>query len=1536
MCNFVYSSNQPLISKLSVFQEVEKDNNSEERKSHLSYSSPSSARSGKPHLCDTLLPRSKSQPKKALQPVFSPCLTSPQTQHGSVQSNNIPQASELFKVYRHITSKYENENHQPKYINSFCESSPNLDGHLFQNINKNNFETDNRFTSDNRLDSQILKLNQEADDKAVSCVECRELRCPKTCTNWKAHCLQRAGKISALPLTNGGTGKPFSSSLSLLSFSALNQQFSEKSSNEHFINHTSNFSLEEDKGNSFSQSSEPLVKALGQHCSNISFVKLVQNKADGLEDLKPGKQHTSASASSFAWNKLYSPNTSAKALSDQDNRQTERKKLKHNPISSLPSFHILSSFPVSVTNTNLCESDQPFREAGSFWSAKPPSPSLHSNMAKGYVKALAEQINHLGPPAGSNGSEEEEGDSSVSVHDMVRKINRSKSDAAFPSSPSVGKNTTSKNAHNSGALQPGAFKGDSKSPQYQSGSGVSTDVPSKSSLFESLKKAADKKRQVSNAVGANNISTEHEPSKLHSLKTDAGRENFSSQSFAQNSSMQTHPNNNPSNGSENGESSYPLPSKISLKHRKYSEPPFWSPSAKSETESFNSNPGSQMPVSLSKAKPPVDYSRKPSLDHKKIPSGLSTKRPSLPSHAIISDFVQSNQSINEKEKVSPSSTASSTSSSSSPLSPPSLVVSCHPSHASNENNEPERDETDFACRLNTKDTRDNSVSNCQESKETALHGESVASVKKGTENSAAPALTSVCPESMTLQPPSSPAGSESPALRLSRGRAISEYRESVLKTIYDNGPPLNAAELFDSSWSDSDSFNDFADENDEEDEETGNDALDAHGKDGGTGGEDGMGTDTPVASPVKTEAERKADSENKRRLIVQEMLKTEKDYVARLHLLHHVFYFRLDKANRQQEFVPPDILNHMFSNIKSIYLFHHDFLLQQMEEKVTNWDQDPRIGDLLKRNAPFLKMYSEYIANFDNAMKLIDQWTKKSSKFSNIIKTIQELPECGSLSLQHHMLEPIQRVPRYEMLIKDYVKHLPVDSPDIKDAQDALDLVTKAAIHSNQAMKKIERFQKLLDVYQTLKGVPLDFISPTREFVTQGPVTKIAARSGEKLPRQLFLFNDLILVCTQYNTLLGTFNVRSQLEMDSIEIKPGNNMHIAKTFRVHSKQKAVELLDEDQNGGSFGWEQKIQDQLALYKKRKRSIKHEDNGDYIYEPSMPDSWVGKTAPVWIPDDAATMCMLCQMAFNMLRRRHHCRACGKLICRSCSPKNAPLQYNKGKIERVCTVCYDIIVNKQTAGWADFADKKKGLLQIKASEPALMSSYVQCSEDNGNSWHRMWITAHKDFVLYCFKAHEDVSAISCLPLPGHEVKQVWDVEGRPHVFSLVHKHKVVSLYQAQDDKQLKNWISVVGKLVQAEIPDETVRLSTCSYISNASISSDGDSGSSGFANTGSGGNQHSGSSNNDIPAAVTTTSTSASNTTITSNDSGTSQADSGLPGEDGDIYMNWTRHDNHDPDQDCLSVEAPGVSDDHEEADKVSQYDNVDAVAVDGSSC
>lgn len=52
-------------------------------------------------------------------------------------------------------------------------------------------------------------------------------------------------------------------------------------------------------------------------------------------------------------------------------------------------------------------------------------------------------------------------------------------------------------------------------------------------------------------------------------------------------------------------------------------------------------------------------------------------------------------------------------------------------------------------------------------------------------------------------------------------------------------------------------------------------------------------------------------------------------------------------------------------------------------------DTNPRLGDILQKLAPFLKMYGEYVKNFDRAMGLVSSWTHRSPQFKDVIHSIQ-------------------------------------------------------------------------------------------------------------------------------------------------------------------------------------------------------------------------------------------------------------------------------------------------------------------------------------------------------------------------------------------------------------------------------------------------------------------------------------------------------------------------------------------------------------------
>ncbi|CAJ0576520.1 unnamed protein product, partial [Mesorhabditis spiculigera] len=73
-------------------------------------------------------------------------------------------------------------------------------------------------------------------------------------------------------------------------------------------------------------------------------------------------------------------------------------------------------------------------------------------------------------------------------------------------------------------------------------------------------------------------------------------------------------------------------------------------------------------------------------------------------------------------------------------------------------------------------------------------------------------------------------------------------------------------------------------------------------------------------------------------------------------------------------------------------------------------------------------------------------------------------------------------------------------------------------------------------------------------------------------------------------------------------------------------------------------------------------------------------LGKVKPFWIPDADCMVCMLCSAKFTLLVRRHHCRACGRVLCAACCNEKASLAYlgddEKKNKQRVCQPCLSML--------------------------------------------------------------------------------------------------------------------------------------------------------------------------------------------------------------------------------------------------------------------
>ncbi|KAM4734233.1 FYVE, RhoGEF and PH domain-containing protein 4a isoform 2-T2 [Anableps anableps] len=557
--------------------------------------------------------------------------------------------------------------------------------------------------------------------------------------------------------------------------------------------------------------------------------------------------------------------------------------------------------------------------------------------------------------------------------------------------------------------------------------------------------------------------------------------------------------------------------------------------------------------------------------------------------------------------------------------------------------------------------------------------------------------------------------------------------------------------------------------------------------------EDSEATEETVQKSEEGNSEHKETNEQKLFKIASELLHTEKAYVARLNLLDQVFCAKMMEEASKGTF-PVDVVKNIFSNITSIHAFHSQFLLPALEKRMGEWASTPRIGDILQKLTPFLKMYAEYVKNFDKAMELLKQWTDRSPQFKAVIQEIQSQEICGNLTLQHHMLEPVQRVPRYEMLLKDYLKKLPQDDPDRTDAEKSLEIIATAATHSNSAIRKSENLKKLMEIYEML-GEEEDIVHPSNEFIKEGHILKLAARNTSAMERYLFLFNNMLLYCVPKFSLGGPkYTVRTRIGIDGMKVLETSNEDYPHTFQVSGKERTLELQASSEQDKA-GWIKAFRETIEIFQQKNESFKNALKD--VEEVSKAE--LGKRAPRWIRDNEVTMCMKCREPFNAItRRRHHCRACGYVVCWKCSDNKAQLEYDNNKVNKVCKDCYSILTGEGVT-----EGKRKGILEIEAAQitdSSIMCGFLQHSEKGGKLWQKVWcvIPEKECLVLYLYGAPQDVKALCTIPLLGYCVEDA----DAPASFRLS-QSKSVHNFAAESEELKQRWLKVIRLAVMGEMP-------------------------------------------------------------------------------------------------------------------------------------
>ncbi|KAK3726912.1 hypothetical protein QZH41_016711 [Actinostola sp. cb2023] len=149
------------------------------------------------------------------------------------------------------------------------------------------------------------------------------------------------------------------------------------------------------------------------------------------------------------------------------------------------------------------------------------------------------------------------------------------------------------------------------------------------------------------------------------------------------------------------------------------------------------------------------------------------------------------------------------------------------------------------------------------------------------------------------------------------------------------------------------------------------------------------------------------------------------------------------------------------------------------------------------RYVPHLKQHDEVMLNLESA-------TKKHKQFDNVYKEFETQKVCY-LPLNAFLLKPSQRLLHYKFLLERILKFCPRNNPDYQDLQDSLQELGKAVRDTGESMKKLENFQKLIELQRDLIGVD-NLVQQGRDFVREGCLQKLSRKGPQ--PRMFFLIED--------------------------------------------------------------------------------------------------------------------------------------------------------------------------------------------------------------------------------------------------------------------------------------------------------------------------------------------------------------------------------------------------------------------------------------------
>lgn len=127
----------------------------------------------------------------------------------------------------------------------------------------------------------------------------------------------------------------------------------------------------------------------------------------------------------------------------------------------------------------------------------------------------------------------------------------------------------------------------------------------------------------------------------------------------------------------------------------------------------------------------------------------------------------------------------------------------------------------------------------------------------------------------------------------------------------------------------------------------------------------------------------------------------------------------------------------LFPSVEAIFNVNAT-LLKSLDKRMNDgWRFHTKLGDIFVAMVDFLKIYSTFVTSYTGALRLLVDKETHSPEFRAAVQSANSDRRTHGNDIRSLLVMPIQRLPRYILLLGEYRAKLPPDLPDYESIERA-------------------------------------------------------------------------------------------------------------------------------------------------------------------------------------------------------------------------------------------------------------------------------------------------------------------------------------------------------------------------------------------------------------------------------------------------------------------------------------------------------------------